>query len=249
MRRILSIPLAALLLLCSVSLGQAGSITVLDPSSTVAGKTIGQWTEAWWNWKGMSSAPFVDQTGAAANDNQSGPVFFLAGLSGTSTSATRSFHVPDGKYVLVPLLNAIAYNVTSPQTKASNNLNSLFDLYDISAVLDGTPLSITDPLDPHRASASPFTLTLLSGNPIGSAGSYSNAASDGYWLMLAPLSEGKHTVVFSATLKADASISLPSITITDNITVAPEPASLTLFGLGFAGMFGYGLRRRSRKGY
>src|SRR5690349_10924639 len=82
---------------------------VVPGGSTVAGKTIGQWTADWWNWTGsVNGNVFADTTGALATQNQSGPVFFIAGTQGTSV--TRSFDVPGDKFVLFPLVNFIVAN-------------------------------------------------------------------------------------------------------------------------------------------
>src|SRR3954453_10844196 len=85
----------------------AGTVTVLPAGSQVAGRSIGEYTADWWQWALGFTAPndpFTDPDGTKANLNQSGPVFFVAGNSGGTT--TRSFNVPAGKHLLVPLLVA-----------------------------------------------------------------------------------------------------------------------------------------------
>src|SRR6185295_11156121 len=100
--------LACLCAICALSLFSrivAADAVVIDGGSTVAGKTIGEWTADWWNWAGASNV-IGDPDGSAANNNQSGPVFFVAGTSG-GAPVTRTFTVPAGKNVLFPLANWI----------------------------------------------------------------------------------------------------------------------------------------------
>src|SRR3954449_2740320 len=92
---------------CVVAPAVAGTVTVLPAGSQVAGRSIGEYTADWWQWAlGFTTPddPFSDPDGSKANLNQSGPVFFLAGNAGGSS--TRSFTVPAGKHLLVPLLVA-----------------------------------------------------------------------------------------------------------------------------------------------
>jgi hypothetical protein len=57
----------------------ATSAQILPPGSTVHGKTIGEWTQDWWNWyfsfpaaiEPYGDAPLTDTTGEHAADGQS----------------------------------------------------------------------------------------------------------------------------------------------------------------------------------
>ena len=96
---------SSVVLLSAWAMLAQAEILVLPSHSTVAGKTIGEWSVDWWQWALSFSTPndpFTDPTGVKAGLKQSGPVFFLAGTPGGSS--TRSFAVPLGKYVMVPLL-------------------------------------------------------------------------------------------------------------------------------------------------
>jgi hypothetical protein len=237
MRRITPIALAGLLALFAASPSRAGSITVLDPGSIVAGQTIGQWTESWWNWAGgMSASSFTDSTGGATV-NQSGPVVFLAGTHG---AATQTFSVASGEYVLLPLLTElVAGGFTSPytstQNEAFNIVSHTFDPTKLSVILDG--VSVGSLWSHREASPNEFTLNLTNGNPLtGSTAIYTDAASDGYWLMLGPSDGTSHTLTFGPAPNGNV---LPDL-------ATPEPASLSLFGMGLAGMLGYGWRRRGQ---
>lgn len=70
---------------------RAATVEVVPGQSTVAGKTIGEWSADWWNWaNSISPNIFNDATGAQANENQSGPVFFVAGTSSGSRATSPS---------------------------------------------------------------------------------------------------------------------------------------------------------------
>ncbi len=77
----------------------ASSTTILPPNSFVAGESIADWTAAWWTWAlqaPFAQNPLTDTTGAFANVNNTGPVFFIAGTTGNTGPVSRSFQVPGG---------------------------------------------------------------------------------------------------------------------------------------------------------
>ncbi len=87
------------------------SAQVLPPHSIVEGRSIGEWTGDWWAWVvsvPTPDDPLTDTTGANANNGQpGGPVFFVAGTTTGGVPVERTFTVPAGKYLLVPLINGI----------------------------------------------------------------------------------------------------------------------------------------------
>ncbi len=86
-----------------------------------------------------------------------------------------------------------------------------------------------------------ITLTLFSDNnvfggyPNAPAGYYAPSVSDGYWAMLSPLKQGKHTLKFGDGAWQD---------VTYNINITPLPGTLLLLGSGLLGLAGW---RRFRK--
>src|SRR5215475_9696709 len=84
------------------------SFTIVRSNAAIAGQSVSQWTGDWWTWALQSPTnqnPVLDQTGAFANINNNGPVFFIAGDFGGDVE--RTFTVPAGKPLLVPLLNLV----------------------------------------------------------------------------------------------------------------------------------------------
>ena len=58
------------------------SDVIVKPHATFLGKTMADWTAAWWDWlldAPDNQNPLTDTTGAFQNVNNTLPVFFLAG--------------------------------------------------------------------------------------------------------------------------------------------------------------------------
>ncbi|UNK41250.1 hypothetical protein MNO14_09655 [Luteimonas sp. S4-F44] len=73
----------------------------------VAGTSQGEWTVRWWRWAmGKWIAPYLDPDGrwCAMGQDPDSPVWFLAGTGGSFTPKRRCV-VPEGKYLLVPVIN------------------------------------------------------------------------------------------------------------------------------------------------
>jgi hypothetical protein len=69
------------------------------------------------------------------------------------------------------------------------------DSVTLKAVIDGQPVGN---LAQQRVPSPALTITLPD-NPAAAKGPYTPNVSDGYWLLLAPLSAGKHTIYFKGT--------------------------------------------------
>ncbi len=208
-----------------LSLGTRSTIKadVLRPHSTVAGKTIGEWTAAWWTWAfsfSVPNDPFTDTTGANSNLGQSGEVFFIAGTAGGN--AERTFTVPAGKFLLIPLVNAELSQVDEPGATAAQirqDVKAIADLIDsLHATIDGVAVPN---LFSHRETSPDFSFTIAPNNAFGEpAGPSGIAVADGYWLMLTPLSANEqHTIRFGGSATA---LNF-SVDVHDHITVRANP--------------------------
>jgi hypothetical protein len=199
---------------------------VMLDGAIVAGKSIGAWSAEWWKWAYSFSAgndPFTDT--ASPDAHQSGRVFFLAGTAGGS--AERTFSVPQGSFVLVPLLvgelsqaelgdfSLFADDVRS----AAKGLADVFD--SLHATLDGTSIPESE-LFAHRVVSPVFSFDAVAGNLFGApAGNSGIAVADGYWLMLSPLSGGTHEINFGGGASAFGF----SVDVTDHLSTSPPAAS------------------------
>ena len=155
----------------------------------------------------------LDLTGADCGVGQSGPVFFLAGVSGTG-SVTRDCTVPAGKALFFPLVNGFDVHtpgdgLDTPQPVWDDmHVTFGFAVTTLFATVDGRAIVLDPSTAPYRACAGPdaactapdFSLTVPDGNILGiAAGTYAPAVADGSYLLLAPLAPGAHTMTFGGT--------------------------------------------------
>jgi hypothetical protein len=169
--------------------------------------------------------PLVDLTGAKCGVGQSGPVWFLggafveAGTSGTAMVVRDQCAVPKGKALFFPLLNNECTGVEGPLNgcgatveESRQIVSSLMDLAgNLAADVDGTAIPISSEFRVGAADKPSFCVTLppddllsfIGEGPAGylsgthfSPGTSCGTVDDGYYLMLAPLSGGLHTVHF-----------------------------------------------------
>lgn len=230
--------LPALALTVNLLPAQAG---VLAPGSVYNGKTLGEWS-AEWNKYVYSipefQGPLYDTTGEKASINQSGSVFFLVGTF-TGESVTRKITVKENQSLFLPLINVWYNNFPLAENnppkageELANAIKPVIDATDsLFFNLDGVAFS-TDELFQHRETPAPFNATLPENNFYGEpAGSSSVVASDGYWLMVEPLSVGKHTVSFGGTISALDFRQNNTYEI--SVVPVPEPTAIVgLLGLG-----------------
>ena len=243
--------LPALALTVNLLPAQAG---VLAPGSVYDGKTLAEWS-AEWNKYVYSipefQGPLWDTTGEKASINQSGSVFFLVGTF-TGEPVTRKITVNENQSLFLPLINIWNNNFGLPPNTPPKTAEELvsFNKEVIDATdslffnLDGVALS-TDELFEHRETPVPFNVTLAENNFYGEpAGSSSIVASDGYWLMVEPLSVGNHTVSFGGSLTFFGQSFPQDNTYEISVVPVPEPtAILGLLGLGVC----MGISRRKQR--
>ena len=152
----------------------------------------------------------LDNTGANCAQQQSGPVFYLVGV-GTFNSPpiTRKCTVPAGKALFFPILNTIwgagqgdcdptvpgiACNLAVLRGLAAGSMDSVT----LKAVIDGEPV---DNLRQQRVQSPVLTVTFPADSTGAPKGTYTPNVSDGYWLLLSPLSAGRqHTIYFKGVI-------------------------------------------------
>lgn len=161
----------------------------IESATAIAGASHAQWVARWWQWTARfpkaDEAPYRDPDGRWCTRYQEGPVWFLAGTDG-SFDAVRNCRIPADKHLFVPL---IAWHRTGPCGQTQAQVARLADHVTSGLVLlDGRPVGELKRL--RLASRGCF--------PLGGSG---QAASDGYWLMLAPLPPGKHQLAIAASYR------------------------------------------------
>lgn len=199
---------------------------VVPVNSKFLGKSYGDWSAEWWKWSLSipdSSNPVKDETGAFCAEGQSGNIWFLAGTWG-QTGVVRNCNIPVGKAIFFPIFN----NEGSAIEGSGNNENELRayatqfdnDIKLLEVIVDGKSLK---DLNHYRATSELFVFWLPPNNvlgiPTGPDGSSSISVSDGYWVMLKPLSAGKHTIHIHSRMESDFNFESE---VTYNLNVVPD---------------------------
>jgi hypothetical protein len=187
----------ALALMVGASIAWAGT----PPASELAAQ--------WWKWAlevPVAQSPLLDTTGEFAAVGQSGPVWFLAGTWGGGP-ATRTFTVPADKPLFFPIANYFAGGFLhapkfggfppGPIAYERAMCTEVIDqLTDLSCEVDGVAVPITQQ---NREQSTVFALRLPADNIFQAAPFTCPACVDeGYYVLLAPLAPGEHTIHFAA---------------------------------------------------
>jgi len=171
---------------------------VVPVDSDYEGLSYGNWSAKWWQWALSIPAPdnpLLDTSGEKCGEGQSGNVWFLAGTFGGS--AERTCTVPAGKAILFPIINAECSTVEGngkTEEELSACAKDLIDHVRVKeAKVDGMPLI---DLNNYRVQSPLFRFRLPPNNILGLSPGSSPSVSDGYWILLEPLSTGPHTIHF-----------------------------------------------------
>ncbi len=192
--RALLITLLAGLLVPVLAPAQPGNPNpgVLPPNSAPQGLTYGEWSAKWVKWA-YEPPPALS------------PVLFTSPPA--PPAVFRYCTIPAGQTLFFPIGNAFCGGDGFPGGFADERAcatASAAGLSGFQADVDGVSiknLSANLLQNYYRALSPEFDLVLGADNIFGApAGTYSPSAADGVYLMLSPLSPGKHTIHFRADL-------------------------------------------------
>ena len=213
--------LSAALLAATVPAAHAANPNpgVIPPGASPYGTSYGNWGAAWWTWAyGIppDENPVLDPDGTYCDVGQSGSVWFLAGTFGAE--AQRSCTTPAGKGIFFPILDVLWFApddltdalwlaetfelAEDPSSLSDEDLLALVADWHLSYVVEDSLTVNVDgvefeDLESYRAQSDPFDFYMRLREPQAAKGP---AISDGYWIMLAPLSVGEHTVEFGGIM-------------------------------------------------
>lgn len=209
MLSVVAIMLGILLLAPLAAAAKNPNPGVLPVDSHAYGMTYGEWSAKWWQWAlsiPADSNPLTDTTGEFCAEGQSGKVWFIGGVIGQpgdmKPSAERNCNIPAGKALFFPIMNCesseLEYGFTTEAAMRADATATINTITDLKVEVDGKELK---DLWSYRVQSDLFTfftpqntvLTQLT-RPIPEEGTTSDTVSDGYWIMLAPLSAGEHTI-------------------------------------------------------
>src|SRR5579859_6482918 len=176
------------------------NVSPLSLDQNINGRSGADLSAEWWKWAMASPQeinPVRDSSGRHCGVGQSGEVWFLAGGFG-SARISRTCTIPFGKYIFFPVVN-MAYwppeensGYTCEQAKASASLNN-DTAVDLFASVDGVEIPN---VKTYRARTEKcFDIFERVPRSYGPYKAFPSA-SDGYWLLVAPLPKGKHTIKF-----------------------------------------------------
>lgn len=183
-----------------------------DPK--VYGKTYGEWSAEWWKW--AFAGPFgqnavLDDSGAFCGRNQPrGKVWFLAGTFGGPVE--RSCTIPANKALFFPLITSPWIDCPGEEDIPDDEIRALLAQFtgggnlacQLTSEVDGSSTSSLQILS-ARAQSPKFTMDLpeghiligaCGGNYLPKGGTTGRAISEGHWVMVPPLSPGKHEIKF-----------------------------------------------------
>ena len=188
---------------------------VIPPNSHAHGLTYGEWSARWWEWaleQPEALSPLRDTTGANCAIGQSGSVWFLAGTFESTEPVTRMCTIPPGKTLFFPIANAFASAEGTFAEMQARAVAAVDTATGLSVTVDGKELNS---VKLYRALSPDFTLDLPPGNIFGAPpDAYKPSASDGYYIMLTPLTPGTHTIQIKAQFPASI------VDVTYRITVS-----------------------------
>lgn len=173
---------------------------IVPPGDSVDGMPQHEWSKVWWQWAGsfdQNESPIADRTGESCHLKQSGPVWFLAGTY-SSKRTMRTCKIPKNKYLFFPLINSLVMRpatrevtcqaVTSSAKTMVDNVQAL--VFEIDGVRAHNLIS-------HRqATVGCFDMGAMTNEKY----KIFPSAANGYYIMLRPLSAGKHVLKFGGML-------------------------------------------------
>jgi hypothetical protein len=183
--------------------GNSRNVSVFPPDAKPYGLTYGEWTAKWWQWifsMPEEENPAIDDTGENCANNQSGPVWFLAGTFGGAV--TRECTIPSDKAILYSIINVECDSAADPAFDTESELRSCAKadqdtVITKEIIIDGVNIGN---LDSYRFQSPLFNLTFPENNVAGIAPQTAKAVSDGYWILLEPLPPGTHEIHSKAVL-------------------------------------------------
>ncbi len=197
----------------AANMNAAGTMLAFAPEAHPFGRNMIQWSEDWWKFIlsiPASKNPELDMTGADCNVSQHGNVWYIATVAGSTV--TRTCTIPREKSLMINL-SGVLNDYPCPDTsfhpapgqslqdfltqgamQVVNMVNSLTLTVDGKSVPNLFSYRYTSPLFYYTGNTT--LQTQLDGCITGHS---QPAVSDGYYIMLHPLSPGQHVLVFTAS--------------------------------------------------
>jgi hypothetical protein len=218
-------------------LAAAGPALAVSPEfDAFSGRSYGELTAAWWQWLysfPASQNPQVAQGAVDCSVSQSGPIWFLAVSSTGTDTYVRSCEIPRQKALFFPVLNGSWVNEPGENLTVAEKRDILDGVISdlrpgifadfglpgsracrLEVTVDGEISTFSVPT--VRVQSPPFVATKpTTVDP--------EAISDGFWVLLPPLSPGQHVLrIRGAYCEFDSNEIHPfigGVDVTYNLTV------------------------------
>jgi len=214
----------------SVFAGQ-GKPKVMPPHAYPFGMSYGEWSAEWWIWQlslPSTDHPAFDTIGEYCAAGQDGKVWFLTGAFTTEVSdnefntIVREYcAVPTGKAIFFPIINVECSTIEEPPfqlieegpdanvdtcaARFIDGTNAVVE--DLSVEIDGKNLEnpedyrVQSPVFYFEFEDTTDNILGVDCSSVECVDPLPRSVSDGYWIMLPPLSRGEHTVRFTGSFR------------------------------------------------
>ena len=176
---------------------------VFHPDSKPYGKGYGEWAEEWIKWVlsiPKPANPIIDTTGKNCAEKQTSPVWFLVGTFGNSVK--RQCQINHEMAIFFPIIEkecSLAEEGDQLKTEEDlcNRARDLMDvIIDMRVMIDGISLKS---LNRYRARSRVFDLVFPPNNVYGVSSGTTRSVTDGYWLLIKPMTIGNHIIHINAS--------------------------------------------------
>jgi hypothetical protein len=185
------------------------NIAYYEPKTSISGLSYGRWTVLWWRWAlsiPRIKNPLLDDTGRNANPSQTNSVSFLAGIYAdefrNEDFPTRQCALSKDTSILIPVLNCEADSIEYPEIRTDQDI-----LEHVASQVDNVVIRKCSvdgvAVPPVRVPSDPviFDLYVHPDFDRRQIGGHTRASSDGYWVFLQPLENGRHVISFEGSYK------------------------------------------------
>jgi hypothetical protein len=158
-----------------------------------------KWIEKWWQWAfhtPKDQNPITDKTGEYSGIGQNGPVWYLAGTTGNTSHAQRNCVIPHGKSILFPIIVSQFSRSEKPTMSDQELIRYTAKDIDQTSFLEAIVDDITLTGLSRFRIRNWIHLDIVAGNIWDVKSGPTKAVSDGFWVFLKPLDDGKHTIRF-----------------------------------------------------
>ena len=203
--------------------GDLGNSGIVPPNQKVGGLTYAEWSARWWQFVYSIPAaqnPLLADSNYDCHVGQSGNVWFLTGIWGQPPIIrTRHCTMPAGKHLFFPVANnmydnsiagsdgSLDWTDYSTEYMRKALMQQMNTVVGMSCRIDGQPVHYLESVSTiYRVTSPVFHYWLPPENvfgisvpaPLGKLG-IPGVVGDGVYLMVKPLSPGRHIIEFAAS--------------------------------------------------